>query len=128
MCVTCASPMTLVRPRVSVVFPAPTSPTTIALGTELLVAPAVEEQWRARVLARVLHAAEEQRVVAAPVRLLHARNEVRERPVHERCLLDDREPRLRFGGAPGKPVRERRLGRTEDADAVVHALVKQRAH
>src|SRR3954454_10979761 len=114
--------MTLVRPRVSVVLPAPespTTPTTIALGTELLVAPAVEEQRGAGVLACVLHAAEEQRVVAAPVRLLHACHEMRERAVHERRVLDDREARLRFGGAPREPIGERGLSRAEDAHPVV---------
>src|SRR5215210_1537692 len=131
MCVTWLSPITRVRPRVTVVLPAaesPTTPTTIALGTELLVAPAVEEQRRARVLARVLHAAEEQRVVASPVGLLHARDEVREGAVHERRLLDDLEARLRLGRAPGEPVRELCLGRAEHAHPVVHSLVKQRTH
>src|SRR5215208_8466326 len=106
--------MTRVSPRVRVVLPAPespTTPTTIALGTELLVAAAVEEQRRAGVLAGVLHAAEEQRVVAAPVRLLHTRDEVRERSVHKRGVLDDQEARVGVRGAAREPIRELRLGR-----------------
>ena len=81
----------------TVVLPAPESPTTprtIARGTELLVAAAVEEQRRSRVLAGVLDAAEEQRVVAAPVRVLDAGDEVSERAVHERRVLHHLEPRF----------------------------------
>src|SRR5215218_5659762 len=119
--------MTLVSPRVIVVLPAPespTTPTTIALGTELLVAAAVEQQRRALVLARVLHAAEEERVVPAPVRALHARDEVRQRTLHERRLAHQGEARLGqvLAGAAGEAIRQSRLRRTQNADAVVHPL------
>src|SRR5215213_272155 len=113
--------MTLVRPRVSVVFPAPespTTPTTIALGTELLVAAAVEQQRRAGVLARVLDAGEEQRVVAAPVRALDARHEVGQRAVHKRCVLDDKETRLHLVRSSRKAIGQGGLALAEDADAV----------
>src|SRR5687767_8161990 len=99
--------MTLVRPRVSVVLPAPespTTPTTIDLGTEPLVPTAVEQQRRAGVLARVLDAAQEERVVAAPVRLLHARHEMRQGAVDERGVLYDEKARVRLIRPPGEPV------------------------
>src|SRR3954452_21636359 len=104
-----------------VVLPAPespTTPTTIALGTELLVAATVEQQRRALVLACVLHAAEEQRVVAAPVRALDARHEVRQRALNERGVVHDREARLLLARAPGEAVRQRRLRRAQDAGPV----------
>src|SRR6187455_451986 len=109
-----------------VVLPAPespTTPTTIALGTELLVPAAVEQQRRSGVLARVLHPPEEQRVVAAPVGALHARHEMRERAVDQRRVLHDLEPRLSLTRPAGKPVGQGGLGRAQDAHAVVHTLV-----
>src|SRR4029453_5945401 len=112
--------MTLVRPRVSVVFPAPespTTPTTIALGTELLVAAAVEQQRRAGVLARVHDAAEEERVVPAPVPAPHARDEVRERALDERRVAHQGEARFRqvLPGPAGEAVRQRGLVLAENA-------------
>ena len=100
-----------------VVLPAPespTTPTTIALGTELLVPAAMEEQRRSGVLARVLHAPEEQRVVAAPVGALDARDEVGERAVDQRRVLDDEKARVDVTGPSGEPVERARPGsRTE---------------
>src|SRR3954462_13178170 len=79
-----------------VVLPAPESPpppTPIALGTETLVAPPVEQERRAGVMARVLQAPEEQRGVAAPVGALDAPREVAERPIGERRVLAARKSR-----------------------------------
>src|SRR5262249_54853959 len=76
------------------------------------VAPAVEEQRRAGVLARVLDAAEEQRVIAAPVGALDPGDEMGQRAVDERRLAHDLEPRLgeAVDPAPGEAVREGALG------------------
>src|SRR5688500_10167076 len=108
MLVTWASPRTRVSPRVSVVLPAPESPTmpiTIERATppspdlrarnaEPLVAAAVEQKRRAGVRTRILDAAEEERMVAAPVGALDARDEVGERAVDERGVAHQVEARL----------------------------------
>jgi hypothetical protein len=82
------------------------------------------------VLARVLDAAEEERVVAAPVGALDAGDEVGEGALDQRGLAHDLEPRLRavVDRAPGEAVRQRALRLAEDADPVAAALVEQAAH
>ena len=64
-------------------------------------------QWRARVLARVLDTAEEERVVAAPVGALDAGHEMRERPVDQRRVAHEVEARLghALARSPGEAVR-----------------------
>ncbi len=56
-----------------------------------LVAATVEEQRLTLAVARVLHVAEEERVVAAPVRANDARDEMRERALDERRVANDGE-------------------------------------
>ena len=100
------------------------------VGDEPLVAAAVEEERRALAVARVLHLADEQRVVAAPVRAHDACHDVREGAVDERRVAYDDEARLGTSSAtrPAKRSDRRRLARLEHVDPVAHALVEQRAH
>src|SRR5918999_4176319 len=136
MCVTCASPSTRVSPLVTVVLPAPESPTTPTTtaraksGSEPLVAAAVEEQRRAGALAGVLHAAEEQGVIPSAVRALHARDEMRERTLDQGGLADEVEARggAVFAGAAGETVGKRGLCLAEHAHPVVAALVQEATH
>ena len=77
--------------------PEKTAAANVAQGlAEPLVAAAVEQQrLLALRVAGVLDAAEEQRVVAAPVGAGDVRDEVRQRALDERRVVDDLEARLR---------------------------------
>ncbi len=69
-------------------------------------------------------------MVAAPVRAHDARDEVRERALDERRLVDDLERRFGqvVGDAPREAVGETGLLRLEHADPEARPLVQERAH
>ena len=62
---------------------------------DTLVAAAVEQERRAVAVARVLDLTEKQRMVAAPVAANDPCDEIRERVLHERRVVDELEHRLR---------------------------------
>ena len=66
-------------------------------------------------------------MVAAPVRAHDARDEMRERALDERRVVDELEARLVrvVGGAAREVIREARSAGLEDVDAEPHALVQE---
>ena len=87
-----------------------------------LVAAAMEEERPALPVARELDLAEKQRVVAAPVRADDTSDEVGERAVDERRLVNDLERRLRAG----RPRCDRRIGPREPVWCASRTLTPKR--
>ncbi len=98
-----------------------------ALGHELLVATAVEEQRSALAVACELDLTEEQRVIAAPVGAHDPCDQVSERARDERRLVHDLERRLGqvVPGPAREAVGEPGLTRFQHAHAVAGALVQE---
>ena len=90
----------------------------------------MEEKRLALAVARVLDLPEEERVVSAPVRADDAGDEVRERTLDERRLVDELEAWLvvLLAGTAREVVGKRRLPGLEHAHAEPHPLVQERAH
>jgi hypothetical protein len=101
----------------------------LRLADHPLVATAVEEQGLTLPVAGVLHVAEEERVIAAPVGADDPRHEVRQRPLDEWRLAHHEElGRDALGTAPGKEVGEPGLALRQHADTEPVPLVQQAAH
>src|SRR5207247_3802921 len=100
------------------------------ISDETLVPAAVEEQRLAFSVAGELDLPEEERVVAAPVRADHPRDEVGERPLDKRRIVDQLEQRLgcSLDRAPCEVIRKRRLARLEHVHSDPRPLVQQLGH